>query len=910
MQTPAPRECSRLRISNARADWWLDKQKVKERLGGALMVSVGEVKQVVGLYQPRPTRDGGDDRAVHEPVQLKVGISAEPNARHRLVALEEALDTSKWELFPNFLGARIRAGPDHAVVHELLVEGDVAAGNFTHLEATITMGGQPSLPRKRFDIHNFLIHWLPGADETVDTDSEEGDVPDPEGEVEVEAYPMVLAALRAAGEIPFAETVIKRGALVPFALAALGRAGRGQARGAHAAIFGWLDALESKLRTSASPAVRRLKRFRATGVAGDSAAERGKCVRRLYLDGAVQRHVARAEEIDVDGEGDSPPRAAQEADRRPPRRRSRPARVPRGSGRDRDDSDSESTPASSDSDEPDDSDSSEPEQPQRSSKRQRRAASSVGGSSTATVSAAAASAAELKAITPKGVHGISAARIFFAEAQLREAADWVGSAEVPRAVPEDEGEAQRLLTRYGLALARLEAKIGQQWRSQKRPADLNVVAVWAEQALHMLAHGKRSPGGAEVRVDRADPLSDFSGGKKGKKPLEAKTRDEAVASVVVQRLHAAGKDVDRTVNAYSEVALGIASQPEAVRRDLQRVAMSNQCVDATGATDLTHTTLPAVAALVANRVVDEIRGFLLHQARVDITQSAVMPADTARDLAAAAALGRYRIADFIKAARALRQPRPPAVGTVEEVQLGFALMRKTWRCAHEKLGLPSGDLETFAEAVETTGSGFQLSAGDLLAYVRGVVDSYSEQARQFRLHDGQPPSLAVAIEERRAGYEVKAARSVLLAEAQSLASKRKREGTRERQVERTSGGGAEGRGASAAQRKQRRSVARSSDSSSRSASPERKPPKAKPSGIGAKPVSAFPDMKRPAKERVDRATAEARAKYEKHCVSFLLYSCTRRECKFKHAVPADFKAFARKHGYESIGAAAKGVTLE
>ena len=49
MQTPAPKECSRLLIGNARADWWCDRQKVKEKLGSALMVSLGEVKQVVGF---------------------------------------------------------------------------------------------------------------------------------------------------------------------------------------------------------------------------------------------------------------------------------------------------------------------------------------------------------------------------------------------------------------------------------------------------------------------------------------------------------------------------------------------------------------------------------------------------------------------------------------------------------------------------------------------------------------------------------------------------------------------------------------------------------------------------------------------------------------------------------------------
>ena len=68
-------------IGNASADWWYDKQGVKERLGGALMVSVGEIKRVVGLYQPRPARDAGDDGPALGQVQLKVGLSVEANER-------------------------------------------------------------------------------------------------------------------------------------------------------------------------------------------------------------------------------------------------------------------------------------------------------------------------------------------------------------------------------------------------------------------------------------------------------------------------------------------------------------------------------------------------------------------------------------------------------------------------------------------------------------------------------------------------------------------------------------------------------------------------------------------------------------------------------------------------------------
>ena len=60
----------------------------------------------------------------------------------------------------------------------------------------------------------------------------------------------------------------------------------------------------------------------------------------------------------------------------------------------------------------------------------------------------------------------------------------------------------------------------------------------------------------------------------------------------------------------------------------------------------------------------------------------------------------------------------------------------------------------------------------------------------------------------------------------------------------------------------------------------------------------------------DKAIAEMRVKFRKHCTSFLLGKCTRDTCKFTHAVPSGFKAMARTVGYKELGAAAKGVTFE
>ena len=71
-------------------------------------------------------------------------------------------------------------------------------------------------------------------------------------------------------------------------------------------------------------------------------------------------------------------------------------------------------------------------------------------------------------------------------------------------------------------------------------------------------------------------------------------------------------------------------------------------------------------------------------------------------------------------------------------------------------------------------------------------------------------------------------------------------------------------------------------------------------------ASAFPSMKKPAAEAVAKAREEGVAEFRAYCLDFLLSSCTRDSCRFKHRVPKGFKAFGRKHGFQH-GAAARGV---
>ena len=116
-------------------------------------------------------------------------------------------------------------------------------------------------------------------------------------------------------------------------------------------------------------------------------------------------------------------------------------------------------------------------------------------------------------------------------------------------------------------------------------------------------------------------------------------------------------------------------------------------------------------------------------------------------------------------------------------------------------------------------------------------------------------------------------------------------------------------------RERRQSQAKSDSSSSSSDDDaDASQPAAKPtpaSGGGSKsPVSAFPQLKPVGAAVRDKAIAEMRIKFRKHCTSFLIGKCTRDTCKFTHAVPSGFKAMARTVGYKELGAAAKGVKFE
>ena len=174
--------------------------------------------------------------------------------------------------------------------------------------------------------------------------------------------------------------------------------------------------------------------------------------------------------------------------------------------------------------------------------------------------------------------------------------------------------------------------------------------------------------------------------------------------------------------------------------------------------------------------------------------------------------------------------------------------------------------------INSTGTGFILSVSDLTQYIRCVVDEYFELIRDFRLHDGAPPSLAVAMAERKQGYDLKAVRSSILKTQCSQQAE-------QRSDDAPASGGSKKKRQRPRERKPARPPKSDSDSSSSDDDEPAAPPKPKPSaggGGGSKgPVAAFPQLKPVGAAVRDKALAEMRTKYRKHCTSFLLGKCTR-----------------------------------
>ena len=113
---------------------------------------------------------------------------------------------------------------------------------------------------------------------------------------------------------------------------------------------------------------------------------------------------------------------------------------------------------------------------------------------------------------------------------MRDAAGWAGDA-VPDAVPAEAAQEARLIKRYEMAVSRLQRKLVEQWRPKRRPADLSELGEWAENALHLLAGGVD----ADAMEDGGDDPLAVGRATKGKKPLTASAKEQAVSSRVAAR---------------------------------------------------------------------------------------------------------------------------------------------------------------------------------------------------------------------------------------------------------------------------------------------------------------------------------------------------------------------------------------
>ena len=92
------------------------------------------------------------------------------------------------------------------------------------------------------------------------------------------------------------EDDIQRHVAVPWVAAALGERWKDSEAYGMAGFEDTIQRLEDGLKQHASPAVKRLKRYAALGALGDTPQDRGRSIRRLYLDGAAETAARRQAE--------------------------------------------------------------------------------------------------------------------------------------------------------------------------------------------------------------------------------------------------------------------------------------------------------------------------------------------------------------------------------------------------------------------------------------------------------------------------------------------------------------------------------------------------------------------------------------------------------------------------------------
>jgi hypothetical protein len=191
---------------------------------------------------------------------------------------------------------------------------------------------------------------------------------------------------------------------------------------------------------------------------------------------------------------------------------------------------------------------------------------------------------ELRAITPPTMTPLGAAQVFFGADACPALLEMAGVAAAPAGAVAPE-LAERLTTRYGLALQRLVAVIGD-FRPTARPASEAEVATQSEQAGDMAVRAAMCGGplkAAAASHAAAAAADDDEKIKRDQGLSDAASRRGAVRMPTAERLRGQATELGSAwALAGGAASTGITLTPEGLRDELRRALMSNGKVHAPG----------------------------------------------------------------------------------------------------------------------------------------------------------------------------------------------------------------------------------------------------------------------------------------------------------------------------------------
>ena len=548
--------------------------------------------------------------------------------------------------------------------------------------------------------------------------------------------------------------------------------------------------LEAKFLERTTPTVSKVRRTQDRGQLGSTASDRMKAIGELYGLGSGGDGRGRGDRRDGrDDDRDDrsgrrrgrrddsvTPERARPRQRREQRSGSQSSKRPRGR---RDRSGSNSSSSSSTRGSSDGSDS--PRRARRGARRARSVGRRRAGSEDRASSKSASPRRErspargtrsrrspspvgrerqrLDDITPRGVDPLDAAAVVFASATMRSAAQ---VERVPRAA--DRAGEPNLLTRYALAVRRVDKAAGGPGWTRCRPDSVEQLARWVERAAEQMVEAKRG-GSASKSASRGSGSrrrgdSSRKRARRERSPSESEAEERpqlkltqdaawrAVESDTAEALNKAKAKLESVYRAAKEtgdVAGATAGMGRELEGELQRALIADG-VAAVGEVKRSRKVLPPEVAKLHSMLELKVAEALRKWCREVSVRQAKLTLEVARPLAKAVRTCQADYGAFVKVVRAVfSKDAVGSHGSAEELRTTWGLMLAGIEELARHLRFSVSAATQVNSVVGLMQQATKLSTQQLRQYVEAVVAEWRELAFDFR-GGGEPPSMSEAVQ--------------------------------------------------------------------------------------------------------------------------------------------------------------------